>query len=245
MRAAPAVLLALGLCIPALPAGAQPAARPLVLVLTGRTAGEWPVYIAGQVGFYAANGIKPDIVVAGSPAAGAEQLTAGSADVADLSSTQIVEAIMAGAPTTSVFDRSRTAPFPSWQKGVTPITDDGTRVFGLNVTWARSHSDLVVAFLHAYVQSVQWLYDPANKTRAIEILAKETNATLEDAERTYALYITKIRSYALNGAVSPDKVRLALDTLVKAKHINAAPPALGIFYDNHYVAQVNARLKIR
>ena len=215
----------------------------MVLALIARTAAAWPVYVANQVGFFAANGIKPDIVIAGSSTAGVAELMAGSADIADVSALQIAEAIMGGAPVTSIFDRGGSGPSVlPLQKDVIPVTQ---LTYGVNTTWAKTHADLVVAFLNAHVQSVQWLYDSANKSRAIDILTRETNASPEDAAKLYDTYVTKLKSYALNGTTSREKVRLALAALVRAKHINTAPAAVDMFYDNRYVAVVNTHLKIR
>jgi ABC-type nitrate/sulfonate/bicarbonate transport system substrate-binding protein len=227
LRAAAVATIAL-LCTA--PAGAQPAQRALVLAITARTATAWPLYIASQVGIYAANGLRPDIVVAGSSAAGTQQLTAGAADIADVSTTQIIEAIVDGAPLAGVFDRSRQLPFAA---------------YAVNTNWAKSHGELVVAFLRAYVQSVQWLYDPANRTRAIDILVKETNAPLDEAEKTYDLYVNKLKYYSINGLMSPEKIRSAADLLVKTKTLSAPLSSVTMFYDNRYVQQVNQQLRIR
>lgn len=238
------VLAALALWVAlASSAAAQTAPRPMVLALTARTAAAWPIYVAIQVGFFAANGIKPDIVIAGSSTAGVAELMAGSADIADVSAVQIAEAIVGGAPVTSIFDRGGFGPsILPLQKDVIPVTQ---LTYAVNTTWAKTHADLVVAFLNAHVQSVQWLYDSSNRSRAIDILARETNAAPEDAAKLYDAYVTKFKFYTLNGTTSRDRVRLALAALVRAKHIITVPAALDVFYDNRYVAAVNTHLKIR
>jgi NitT/TauT family transport system substrate-binding protein len=107
--------------IPA-PARAQSASGSLTLALTGRTASAWPTYIATELGLFTTAGVNVDVVVAGSSASGTQQLAAGSADVADVSATQIVQAIAGGAPIKAVFDRTRSAPYYLFgKKGVTSL----------------------------------------------------------------------------------------------------------------------------
>jgi NitT/TauT family transport system substrate-binding protein len=109
-------------------AGALPAiaraepAKPMTLALTGRTASAWPTYVATEMGFFTASGLDVDVVSAGSSASATQQLAAGSADVGDVSVTQIVQAIVGGAPITAVFDRTRSAPYVLFgKKGVTSL----------------------------------------------------------------------------------------------------------------------------
>lgn len=311
------------------PADAQPALRPLALGITGRTASAWPVYVATAVGLWAANGLKPDIIVSGSSAAGAQQLTAGSLELCDVSSTQVIQAIIGGAPLVNVFDRSRSAPYLLiGKKGVTTLQqlkgktlivggpNDVTKVFtdvmfesakmnpadmdyvyaggaaeryaalvsgavdasilnapfmfratdagypviadvytyfpqfpfinyAVNANWAKTHADLLIAALKTYAQAVLWLYDPANHQKAVDILARETNSPADDAEKTYGLYVTKLKFFTVNGTTTVEKVKLAIDALLRTKQIAAAPANLSVFYDNQYVAAVNAQLKIR
>jgi NitT/TauT family transport system substrate-binding protein len=44
-------------------------------------------------------------------------------------------------------------------------------------SWAQSHQDETVRFLRAYVNSLHWLYEPANKARAVAILQERMQLT--------------------------------------------------------------------
>lgn len=52
--------------------------------------------------------------------------------------------------------------------------------------WAKDHRDLLVAFIHAYVQGSLWLFDASHKDAAIDLLLKNTpNLSHEQAEDIY------------------------------------------------------------
>lgn len=57
--------------------------------------------------------------------------------------------------------------------------------YGVNKEYAKKNPEVVKAFIRAIRDSQQWLYDPANRERAIEILAKETKFPKEIVAKTY------------------------------------------------------------
>lgn len=103
-------------------ARAQPALRPLNYGFTSKNASDWIAFVADKLGFFTANGVKPDFVVVGSAAGNAQQLTAGATDLAGISSTQIIEAVLGGAPLVAVLNRTHTTPYVIIaKKGLTSI----------------------------------------------------------------------------------------------------------------------------
>jgi NitT/TauT family transport system substrate-binding protein len=78
---------------------------------TAKTAFDWPDYVADALGFFSAAGLKTDIIVVGSAAAAAQQLTAGAIDLGEISTTQAIEAVEGGAPITSVISLISAAPY--------------------------------------------------------------------------------------------------------------------------------------
>src|SRR5262249_46394314 len=87
------------------------ATQSIVLGYTGRTATDWPTYVAQRAGFFAQSGLSPDVVVVGSAAAVAQQLAAGSLGIAEISTTQLIEAVEGGAPITAIAAIFSTAPY--------------------------------------------------------------------------------------------------------------------------------------
>jgi ABC-type nitrate/sulfonate/bicarbonate transport system substrate-binding protein len=309
-------------------ASAQAAPRTVNLGLTSITATEWPLEVADKMGFLAANGVKANLVVVGSAAGNAQQLTAGSLDLAVTSSSQLIEAVEGGAPLAGVLDLTTTSPYLILgQKGLTSIAalrgktmivggvNDITRIFtdgvleadgvrpsdvtytyagataqryaalvngsvagailvppfafraqaqgypvldevqrhfpafpvdlvATNVTWAKAHPEVLLAFLKGYLQGVRWLDDPRNRARAIAILADYSNTSAEDAAKTYDLYM-RIHVFAPSGAIVPADFRKVIDALGKIGILKAPLPAPSRFIDDRYVEQAAAALRRR
>jgi ABC-type nitrate/sulfonate/bicarbonate transport system substrate-binding protein len=57
--------------------------------------------------------------------------------------------------------------------------------------WAQQHPDVVRKYLQAQADAIAWLNVPANKTKAIEILANATNSTPAEATTAYNYWIGK------------------------------------------------------
>jgi NitT/TauT family transport system substrate-binding protein len=316
---------ALGVAAGTTRAAAQSGVRTLTLGLTSRSATDWGLYAADKIGFFTANGLQVDQIVIGSSAGCAQQLTAGSIDIGSVSSTQVIEAVIGGAPIVEVINEVITAPyFILARKGVTSLgqlkgktiiiggPNDITRVFadkvlaangfkpeeitytyagatseryaallsggvdgaillppfafraadqgyavvaeiqkyfpnfpfgGLaaRIAWAKSHRDMVVAFDKSYLQGVRWLFDPANRARAIQLLIDETNTTPDDASKTYDLYVARLRLYSRDGRFTDADFTQVLDALLKTKDITPPAPPPSRFYDNSYVDAARVR----
>lgn len=305
-----------------------PALRTITIGTTSRTANDWPTYVADRYGFFAANGLKPDVIVVGVTSGIAQQLTGGSLDLGEITTTQMVEAVQGGAPLVSIMNAAVGVPyFIVGRKGLTSVAQlkgklvsiggpaDITRVFmdtvlekaGLKpddwtytfagstsdrfaammagaidgtilfppfsfraagqgfpvldevskyfpnfpfTTWAvrsawlrdREHVDLAQRFIRAQLQAARWLYDRANRDKAIALLAEVTNSSPEDAGRSYDVFVGRVRFYSQVGTFAPESFNLVLQAMVKTNLIAPPLPPPTKFYDNRYAEQVNAQL---
>ncbi len=308
------------------PVLAQPAARSIAVGMTAKTASDWGIYIADKLGFFAQNGLKPDLIVTGSSAANAQQLTAGSIDFGEVSTTQLIEAVIGGAPIVSVINRTNNAPYAIiGKKGLTSIAqlrgktiivggpnditlvfmntvlaaynlkpDDITYTFAggtgerfaallsgtvdaaillppfsfraedagyplldsvekyyksfpfdtfsVRTEWGKANADVVVAYVRTILQSLAWLYDPANKAKAIAVLADATNVSPADAAKTYDFFVTGVKFYNRTGIMTTAELDVVIDALIKTGQIKPPAPAATRFFDNAYVEKATASL---
>jgi NitT/TauT family transport system substrate-binding protein len=94
----------------------------VTVVQTTRSVQDWALDVAQSEGMFAANGLHVDVIVAGSSAAVAQQLAAGSADIGSVSTTQVVEAILGGAPLVQILKNVVTSPYTLvGRKGITSV----------------------------------------------------------------------------------------------------------------------------
>ncbi len=78
-------------------------------------------------------------------------------------------------------------------------------------SWAVPHRAALVGFIRAYLQSMRWFIDPANKEAAIQLLMKYTpNLPRPGAEASYATTITTINPKGPIGAIDPAGVATAV-----------------------------------
>jgi ABC-type nitrate/sulfonate/bicarbonate transport system substrate-binding protein len=62
-------------------------------------------------------------------------------------------------------------------------------MIGTNTAWAQAHRDEVTRYLRALDRATDWLYNPANKTAAIDLMTKRMRTIKRDAiAKIYAMY---------------------------------------------------------
>ena len=311
------------------PAFAQTARRPVAVGLTSKTASDWPVYVAEKFGFFAQNGLQVDQIVTGSSAANAQQLTAGSVDIGEISTTQIIEAVLGGAPIVSIINRTVNAPYQIMgKKGLSSISqlrgktiivggpnditlvfmntvlaaykmkpDDVTYTFAggtserfaalfsgtvdaaillppfsfraesagypvldrvqkyfpifpfdtfsARIDYAKKNPDILTAYTKSILQAVAWLYNPANKSKAIDTLAEATNVAIDDANKTYDFFITQVKYYNKTGIMTNNDLAPVISALLKMDQIKPPAPDPARFYDNTFVIKATAALRGR
>ena len=87
--------------------------------------------------------------------------------------------------------------------------------YAVSIAWAKENRKAIDAFLAAYQKSVDWFYEPANRSEAIDILVKYARLDRVDCEQTYDLY-QRLRIYDRVGAVEGS----GLDNLVRIMKVD-------------------------
>ncbi len=58
-----------------------------------------------------------------------------------------------------------------------------------NRDWARDHRSELVRYLRGLGNAIDWLYDPANKDAAIDVLMERTKADRDAVAKTYTVFV--------------------------------------------------------
>src|SRR5260221_6375861 len=101
--------------------------------------------------------------------------------------------------------------------------------------WAKSNPALVVAYIRAYVEAVRWLYEPANRSEACDILKRHvSDMTPELAAASYPVLLDPNRGFFRDGRVQEEGVRrvLRLRSRYAAERRILSDP--GKYFDHHY-----------
>ncbi len=84
-------------------------------------------------------------------------------------------------------------------------------VGGARRSWARDNADKLVGFIRAYRSGLAWLYEPANKSSALQIMQKNVRGmTPELAAKTYDVLLAPSGGFDRQAAITMDGVRSVL-----------------------------------
>lgn len=79
-------------------------------------------------------------------------------------------------------------------------------VFG-DEDWYAENTELAESFVRGFLDAIDWLYDPANRERAVEILADEMSVSTELADDTYERFVLELEAWDRSGAVSLERLQ--------------------------------------
>jgi len=94
--------------------------------------------------------------------------------------------------------------------------------------WLRDNPETARGYLRALAAAVDWLYDPANRNEAIEILARETKLDPAIATQTYNYYVGELQPFSRKLAVPDEIIRSTVKTLTELGDIK--PDAVSAKY---------------
>ena len=148
-------------------------------------------------------------------------LVAGAVDAAILNPPTYFKALSAGL--THLGDTATFAPS-------IPFT-----VWGANAGWAAKNRDALVAFAKSYRRAVQWLYDPANKAKAIDILVKHAKQDAKDSAEAYDFLVTKLKLFGRDGDVPDAAYEKMAEGLADIGIVKKPYPAKSAIVDGSFV----------
>lgn len=178
--------------------------------------------------FLASQGLKTkdvDFVYAKAAGDRFAALVSGAVDAAILNPPTYFEAVAAG-----LSNLGDTKPYAD---GI-PFT-----VWGANTKWAASHRDALVAFARDYRRAVAWLYDPANKERAVDILVKYAHQKPDVSSQAYDYLIQKLKLLSADGDVSDAAYAKMVDGLATIGTVQAPFPPKSAIIDGSFVHAAN------
>jgi ABC-type nitrate/sulfonate/bicarbonate transport system substrate-binding protein len=108
-------------------------------------------------------------------------------------------------------------------------------VWGANSTWAAKNRDALTAFARNYRRAVKWLYDPANKAKAVDILVRYAHQGPKDCADAYDFYVTKLKLFGPDGDVSDAAYEKMAEGLADIGIIKKPYPAKSAIFDGSFV----------
>jgi NitT/TauT family transport system substrate-binding protein len=103
--------------------------------------------------------------------------------------------------------------------------------------WAQGNEDTLVRFLRAHINTLKWLYDPANKERATAILRDRMQLSDDHARRTYASFVEQEKMFSQQGEISPAGLTAMEEMLVASGEATPPLPSRDRYIDLRYIEQ--------
>ena len=100
--------------------------------------------------------------------------------------------------------------------------------------WAKQNSEILRAYLRGMSNSVAWLYDPANREEAINLLTEVSKQPRELVADTYDYYFSEIKPFSKGLAIGDVGMQKLLDVLKENKDVRAERQ-VSEFFDRSYL----------
>ena len=95
--------------------------------------------------------------------------------------------------------------------------------FAVNDQWMITKPDVARRFAKAWLQGVDWLYEPAHRAEAEKILAEELKIAPAAAAQSYDQLVARDKAYPRDGKIDREALRAMVEIMVEGKEL-AAPP---------------------
>jgi ABC-type nitrate/sulfonate/bicarbonate transport system substrate-binding protein len=110
-------------------------------------------------------------------------------------------------------------------------------VWAANSDWASKNREALTAFARSYKRGVEWLYKPANKQQAIDILVKHAKQDPKDSALAYDYLVTKLKLFGLDGNVSDATYEKMAEGLAELGDMKKPFPPKSAIFDGSFVQQ--------
>ena len=101
--------------------------------------------------------------------------------------------------------------------------DAGSALLVARKDWLQKNPESARAFLRAMKAATRWLYDPANREAAIDILAKDTKVDRAIAEKIYVNLVLELKPFEPDVRIPPASMQKILDLLIQIGDIKPGP----------------------
>lgn len=126
------------------------------------------------------------------------------------------------------------------------LPDFAFLTLGANRSWASANSEALVRVLVALTEATDWLLNPANKNRAVEILAKRLNVSPDEARQTYeGTVAVDPPLFYRDMALTESSLQKVLGFMVEDGTIQASEADPKRYLDTSYLGQALQRRGVR
>jgi NitT/TauT family transport system substrate-binding protein len=176
--------------------------------------------------FLASAGLQPsdvDFVYAKAAGDRFSALVAGGVDATILNPPTYFKALSLGFSNLGDIEpHSKNIPFTVW---------------AANTEWAAKNRAALIAFAKSYKRGVRWLYDPANKDAAVDIMVKHAKQDRTDTIQAYDYLISRLKLFGVDGGVPDAAYERMAEGLIDLGDMKRPVPPKSVIFDASFVEQ--------
>ena len=110
-------------------------------------------------------------------------------------------------------------------------------VWAANTQWAAKNGAALIAFAKSYKRGVRWLYDPANKDAAVDIMVKHARQDRNDTIQAYDYLIARLKLFGPDGGITDAAYERMAEGLIDLGDMKRPPPPKSVIFDGSFVEQ--------
>ena len=119
------------------------------------------------------------------------------------------------------------------------IPDHPISIHASRADWLQAHPEWAVAALRAIRDGTRWLYDPANKTEAIALLADQIQVSEDLARQTYEMLVEQQKLWNPDLTLTATLVQKSIDFLGSIGDLTPPLPTPAKYLDPQYQQRLN------
>jgi NitT/TauT family transport system substrate-binding protein len=117
------------------------------------------------------------------------------------------------------------------------IKDVPFTVWATNTEWATKNRAALIAFARSYKRGVRWLYDPANKDAAVDILVKHAKQDRRDTIEAYDYLVVRLKLFGVDGGVPDAAYEKMAEGLIELGDMKKPVPPKSVIFDGSFIEQ--------
>jgi NitT/TauT family transport system substrate-binding protein len=119
----------------------------------------------------------------------------------------------------------------------TYLSDFPFTMWAANTDWVAKNRSAVLDFSRLYLDGVRWLYDAANKEKALDILLKYAKQSRKDAADSYDYYFGKLKGFSPDGLLSDVAYRRMTEGMIELGDLSPPVPPAAKFFDASFIKE--------
>jgi NitT/TauT family transport system substrate-binding protein len=114
----------------------------------------------------------------------------------------------------------------------------------VNTNWAKDNAPAVIAYVRAIRNAQQFLWNPANEQKALQIFQQVAGVSASIAQRSYDLMFKKLKTMSINGQITPTAINNVIALMLQTNALKPGKYPYSKYYDQAFLADSLPAVKV-